>query len=87
MPRNPEPGDLPRSWRLRLVLVALLTLLAAFLVACGGTDDPKRVPADAVALVGDQPITRAAFASMLAANLDALEPGVLWTPPLASLTG
>ena len=28
----------------------------------------RQVPADAVALVGDQPITRAAFASMLAAN-------------------
>jgi parvulin-like peptidyl-prolyl isomerase len=52
-------------WRLRFALAALLPLL---LVACGGSGGPKTVPADAVALVGDQPITRAAFASMLAAN-------------------
>jgi len=54
-----------RWWCLRLALVALLPLL---LVACGGSGGPKTVPAGAVALVGDQPVTRAALASMLAAN-------------------
>jgi foldase protein PrsA len=48
-----------RSW---------LLLLAVLLAACGGSGGPKHVPAGAVALVGDQPITRAALASALAAN-------------------
>ena len=56
---------LPRSRRLRLAPLALLPLI---LMACGGSSGPKQVPADAVALVGDEPITRVAFASMLAAN-------------------
>ena len=55
------------SSHLRLAPVALLSLLLT-LVACGGASGPKQVPADAVALVGDEPITRTAFASMLAAN-------------------
>jgi parvulin-like peptidyl-prolyl isomerase len=46
----------------------VLPLLAVSLVACGGSSGPKSVPTDAVALVGDEPITRAAFGSMLAAN-------------------
>ena len=54
--------------RPRLALVAFLPLLPLSLVACGGADGPKKVPANAVALVGDEPITRAVFASMLAAN-------------------
>jgi len=53
-----------RSW----LLVAFLPLLPAFLVACGGSGGPKTVPADAVAIVGDQPITRGALASMLEAS-------------------
>jgi len=57
-----------RSWRLRLAFVAFLLVLTASVVACGGSVGPKQVPADAVAVVGDEPITRAAFASMLAAN-------------------
>lgn len=52
----------------KLALVALLPLAAASLVACGGEGGPKNVPASAVALVGDEPITRAAFTSWLAAN-------------------
>jgi foldase protein PrsA len=48
-----------RSW---------LLLLTVFLAACGGSGGPKQVPAGAVALVDDQPITRAALASALAAN-------------------
>ncbi|HSS79716.1 MAG TPA: peptidyl-prolyl cis-trans isomerase [Gaiellaceae bacterium] len=48
--------------------LALLALLPALLVACGGSGGTKSVPADAVALVGDQPISRAAFASLLAAT-------------------
>ena len=55
-----------RSRRLRLLTAALL--LPVPLVACGGGGGSKEVPANAVALVGDEPITRAAFASMLAAN-------------------
>ena len=55
-----------RSWP--LAVAVLLPLLAALLAACGGSGGPKEVPANAVALVGDQPITRAAFASMLAAS-------------------
>jgi foldase protein PrsA len=51
-------------WRSR----SWLLLLTAFLAACGGSGSPKQVPANAVALVGDQPITRASLASMLAAN-------------------
>ena len=55
-----------RSWP--LAVAVLLPLLAALLAACDGSGGPKEVPANAVALVGDQPITRAALASMLAAN-------------------
>lgn len=54
--------------RLGLALTALLTLLPFSLVACGGAGGPKKVPANAVVLVGDEPITRAEFASVLAAN-------------------
>jgi parvulin-like peptidyl-prolyl isomerase len=57
--------DRSPSRRLRLALGCLL-LLPALVVACGGSGGPKTVPADAVALVDGQPITRAAFASLLA---------------------
>ena len=49
------------------LLPAALPLLVA-LAGCGGGGGPNEVPANAVALVGDEPITRAAFASALAAN-------------------
>jgi foldase protein PrsA len=54
-----------RTRRLRL-LAALLVPIA--LAACGGGSGSKAVPANAVALVGDEPITQATFASLLAAT-------------------
>ena len=44
--------------RLLSVFVALLALLAA---ACGGSDTPDSVPADAVAVVGDKEIAKSEF--------------------------
>lgn len=58
--------DRSPSRRLRLAPLGFLLLLPALVVACGGSGGPKQVPADAVALVDGQPITRAAFASLLA---------------------
>jgi len=51
-----------------LCLVALLLIVA--LAGCGGGGGPKEVPANAVALVGDEPIARAALTSMLAAYVE-----------------
>ena len=51
----------------RLLLAAAL-LLPLLLAACGGSDGPGKVPASAVALVGDEPIARATFVSALAAG-------------------
>ena len=60
---------MPTLWRSRrLHLLTAALLLPLLLVACGGKGGSKEVPANAVALVGDEPITRAAFASMLAAD-------------------
>ncbi len=54
-------------WTTHRLLPAALLLLVA-LAGCGGGGGSKEVPANAVAIVGDEPITRAAFASMLAAK-------------------
>jgi foldase protein PrsA len=49
---------------LRLVLI--LALVAAFAAACGGGGAPKSVPSDAVAVVGDDTISKARFNDVLA---------------------
>ncbi len=46
-----------------LVLLALVAVLAA---GCGGSSSPKSVPADGVAVVGDQTITKDQFNALLA---------------------
>ena len=45
-----------------------LALLALTVAACGGSGGPKKVPANAVAIVGDVPITRAEVGAILAAH-------------------
>ena len=47
---------------------AALALLALTAAACGGGGGPKTVPANAVAIVGDAPITRAEVGSIVAAR-------------------
>jgi foldase protein PrsA len=44
-----------------LRLVPILALVAAFAAACGGSDTPKSVPSDAVAVVGSDTITKDEF--------------------------
>jgi foldase protein PrsA len=48
--------------RSTLVLIAILALLAA---GCGGDDGPASVPSDAVAVIGDDTITKAEFDQVL----------------------
>ncbi len=48
---------------LRLVLI--LALVAAFAAACGGSDTPKSVPSDAVAVVGGDTISKERFNAVL----------------------
>jgi parvulin-like peptidyl-prolyl isomerase len=48
--------------------LAAALLLPLSLAACGGSSDPKNVPANAAAIVGAEPITRAALASVVAST-------------------
>jgi parvulin-like peptidyl-prolyl isomerase len=52
----------------RLVLLLLVAPLALLLAGCGGSSTPKKVPADAVAVVSGDQITRDDFEKMLSAN-------------------
>ena len=54
-----------RTRRLRLLTALVLPIALA---ACGGGSGAKDVPANAAALVGDEPITQATLASLLAAT-------------------
>jgi parvulin-like peptidyl-prolyl isomerase len=47
-----------RHARFFLILAALVSLLVT---ACGGSDEPKSVPSDGVAVVGDRTITKAEY--------------------------
>jgi parvulin-like peptidyl-prolyl isomerase len=53
--------------RTSLSLLTAALLLPLLLAACGGGGGSKEVPANAVALVGDEPIARETFVSALAA--------------------
>jgi parvulin-like peptidyl-prolyl isomerase len=59
--------DFPTRRVSRLFRISAL-LLPIVLAACGGDGGPKAVPADAVALVGNEPIARSALVAELAAN-------------------
>ena len=50
----------------RLFLALILAAVAAFAAGCGGDSGPGDVPNDAVAVVGDQTITKAEFDKILA---------------------
>ena len=51
-------------------LLLTTLLIAVVLAGCGGgSSGPKKVPANAVAIVGDDPITRAEFDAMFSATL------------------
>src|SRR5215831_18996175 len=49
-----------------LRLVPILAFVALFVAACGGSSGPKSVPSDDVAVVGDDGISKAEFATVLA---------------------
>jgi parvulin-like peptidyl-prolyl isomerase len=66
--RDARHAGVVRALSRRLGLVAAVLLLPAALAGCGGGGDSKEVPPNAAALVGDEPITRAALASIVRAN-------------------
>ena len=76
LPPSPSRFFLPRALRKFALLLALVVALVPVLAACGGGDSndsaattaavsQKDVPADAVALVGDEPISNASFDALL----------------------
>ena len=50
--------------RIPLILLGVVVVLLA--AACGGSSGPKSVPADAVAVVGDRPVTKAQYDALIA---------------------
>jgi foldase protein PrsA len=62
---HPEPAFLMNKRLFALPIVLLVGMLAA---GCGGGSSKKSVPADAVALVGSDTITKAQFNSLIAAT-------------------
>jgi parvulin-like peptidyl-prolyl isomerase len=67
--RRPD-GAFSSMNRAGLLLLVSTLALAAVLAGCGGGDSgPKAVPDDAVAIVGDDQITRSEFDAMLSATL------------------
>src|SRR5690242_4927003 len=63
--RESDRGTGAFSMKRHLIYIVPTGLAALLLAGCGGSSEPKSVPSDAVAVVGDQPIPKSQFDTLL----------------------